>query len=109
MDHDQRQGSRKILKVSARLSVQGAGLLECRTLDVGPGGLSVSCSRNFPPGQRCTVSFVLPLKHGKLHPVSCLAQVVYGVISRADGFKLGLKFLDADSATAAALAEYAKA
>jgi hypothetical protein len=108
METDQRQSPRKLLKVSARLTVQGAGTIECRTLDVGPGGLSLSAPRNFPAGQRCTVGFVLPLKHGRQHPVTCLAQVAYGVISRADGFKLGLKFLDVDSATAAALAEYTK-
>ena len=108
METDQRQSPRKLLKVNARLAVQGAGTIECRTLDVGPGGVSLSAPRNFPAGQRCTVSFVLPLKHGKLHPVNCLAQVIYGVISRVDGFKLGLKFMEVDSATAGALVEYTK-
>lgn len=108
METDQRQSPRKLLKVNARLTVQGAGTIDCRTLDISPGGLSLSAPRNFPAGQRCTVSFVLPLKHGKLHPMTCLAQVAYGVISRVDGFKLGLKFLDVDSATAAALVEYTK-
>jgi hypothetical protein len=91
---DQRQSARKIVKVKARIAMEGQAPVLGRTSDVGSNGVSVGVQNPVQVGQAGQVGFDL-LVDGKLTPISARAKVIYCIFSGGE-FKVGFQFLNLD-------------
>jgi len=104
---DRRSSLRKLLRTSAFVAVSGHRF-SARTIDISRQGLSVHLERNLPLGTEVEVGFSL-MHNGHTTPLTVKARVVHGVLSGADGFKIGLMLARPSDATQALIDRFLKA
>jgi hypothetical protein len=106
MEVDKRQSARKVLRIKAILTVNGASRWTVRTMDIGKYGMCLNdIARPLVPGQEVHVAFEMAFS-GKVHNVSVSARVSHCMDTRTDGFKAGLQFIDLDPEVDALLGQY---
>jgi hypothetical protein len=101
---DQRNTSRKILKVKALLSVGGSEPQVARTLDVGADGVCLVLDAPLPAGTVADVYFEL-FHEGQLRPITARSKVQYCILSNA-GFKVGFQFVNLELSSMTILSKY---
>jgi hypothetical protein len=101
---EQRNTSRKILKVKALFNLEGVGTMAGRTLDVGTDGVCLLLDNPLKPGAGGTVQFEL-FHEGKATPVTARARVQYCILSNGQ-FKIGFQFVNVELVAMAALSKF---
>ncbi|WP_280154456.1 PilZ domain-containing protein [Piscinibacter sp. XHJ-5] len=86
--------ARKVLRATASVQLP-SGPRDVRTWDVGVDGMSLVSPKPIAPGTRCTVTLDLPGGG----PVSVAGKTVYCSLMGAEGFKVGLVFVNPDPQT----------
>ncbi len=94
-----RLAPRKILRRAATAGLPDGAAISVKTVDLGLDGVSLVASQPLTPGGKCTLTLDVPVQ-GKWYRLTLCARVVYCALSGADGFKLGVVFVEmsADSA-----------
>jgi len=95
---NRRTGRRSMLRGPATLNCAGVQV-PARCWDLGLDGMCLLTKRPVSPGTRGTLSIDLPIV-GVATTMTTEVKVIYSSYSGADGFKLGLVFIDLDSHTA---------
>lgn len=88
---------RKTLRCRAELQTARGSTIAVRTIDISTTGMSVVAQQALLAGASCNVGFALP-KNGALQSISTAAVVLYCSGDAGDGFRLGLRFTEADQA-----------
>jgi c-di-GMP-binding flagellar brake protein YcgR len=104
MIKDSRSFPRKSLRFPAQLQVDGGPALNCKTIDISLGGISLMVPSQLPPGLPCSFVFEARL-NGQIRKIAAKAKVVYAILSGTEGFRTGLSIVEIDSASNKALAE----
>ena len=104
MRSDQRNTTRKILKVKALLSINGNTPQVARTLDVGADGVCLVLDNPVAPGTVADVYFEI-FHDGKLQPITSRSKVLYCILSNA-GFKVGFQFINLELTSMTVLTKY---
>ncbi|HEY0065255.1 MAG TPA: PilZ domain-containing protein [Telluria sp.] len=104
MRSDQRNASRKILKVKALLNVDGMETQRVRTLDVGSDGVCLVTDNAIKVGAAATVHFEI-FHDGKLQPITARSKVQYCILSN-EGFKVGFQFVNVELQALATLSKF---
>jgi len=102
--NEQRTAARKVLKVKAKLTMDGMAPVPVRTMDIAAGGMSLAVAEPFKPGATCMLSFAL-FYEGKATPINVRSKVTYCILSGGE-FKLGLQFLNLDMGAMTTLAKF---
>lgn len=101
---EQRQSTRKVLKVKAMLALEGAATALVRTIDLGSDGMAVASPDPLPQGATGRISFSVFLD-GKPTPISARSRITYCIFSHGE-FKAGLQFLNLELGGMAAVAKF---
>ena len=101
---EQRKSERKVLRVRARVAMEGEAPVSGRTSDLGANGVSISLPDPLLVGQTGVVSFDL-LIDGKQVPISARAKALYCIFSSGE-FKVGFQFLNLELAAMTAVARF---
>lgn len=104
MKPEPRSFPRKVMRCQAIIVVPGNNPVRCRTLDISLGGLSMLVGEQLRVGQECTVGFEAPL-NGKMVRVMGQGKVVYSILAGADGFRIGMQFINIDAANSKTVAQ----
>ncbi|MDC8756279.1 PilZ domain-containing protein [Janthinobacterium fluminis] len=104
MSVEQRQPPRKILRTRAMLVMDGAAAVAAHTLDIGASGVAAVVDEALAVGHKGRIVFEM-LVDGKLQLVDGQVAANYCILSH-DGFKVGLQFVNLDSAMANAISRY---
>ncbi len=102
---EKRKDERKALRVPVQVTLANGQVMRTRTVDISLGGLCIASPQSLPPGLACQLLLVLPLKQGQHHRLNVAATVVYSVVARAEGVKVGLQLRGLDDAGRAAIAQ----
>lgn len=89
--NDRRSSSRKVIRVRARITVEGDEALDVETIDLSHGGVGVTSKRPLNLEQKCGVE----LGAGALElttPPVLQARVCYCARMSEGEYRLGLKF-----------------
>ena len=106
---NKRAAPRIPLRVPALLLVSGASAVEVQTVDVSTSGICLMAPLALDGGQRCEVSFKVPL-NGASSSVTVVAESVYSIHCGAEGFKIGMRFVQsAANASVASLHKFIEA
>jgi hypothetical protein len=105
MDSDQRHSTRKSLKASGTLITGRAPALEMRTINVARDGMAISSREPVIEGAQYRVHFDLPVD-GAPVGVDAGARVIFCVYAGQSEFKAGLRFIDLDPPSTAAIAGF---
>jgi hypothetical protein len=101
---EQRKSERKIVKVKALVKMEsGEGILG-RTFDLGQSGVGILLDMPMKNGAQARVSIGL-LVNGIVTPIHTQARVQYCIFSNGD-YRIGMQFLQLDTATATMLARF---
>jgi c-di-GMP-binding flagellar brake protein YcgR len=87
---ENRVAPRKILRVRARVVVQGGATLNGKTVDISASGICILVEGPVPVGHTCMIIFDAMVK-GAPKQVNATGKVVYSIFSR-DGFRTGFQF-----------------
>ncbi len=104
VDNEQRRAKRKVLKVKAKLVLEGAQPLMARTADVGADGVSLVLPNVLKTGTTCMVHFDI-FHDGKAATINARSRVQYCVLSNGE-FKVGFQFLHLELAALASLSKF---
>ena len=104
MHTEQRQTARKVLKIRATVTLEGAAPVQGRTGDINAGGVSVNLAGPMGIGQNVGLRFDL-FVDGQVVPIDTRARVQYCILSGND-FKVGFQFLNLDMAATTALSRF---
>jgi hypothetical protein len=102
--NEQRTSARKVLKVKAKLVVDGRAPVPARTADISSAGMSVTVAEPYPPGAMCLISFDL-FYDGKVTPINVRSKIAYCILS-GDEFKVGLNFQNVDLGAMTSLSKF---
>lgn len=105
MNSDQRHSTRKALKANGRLMLDASPPLEMRTINVASDGMAIASREPVVEGAHYQVLFEVPVD-GTACPVAAGAKVVFCVYAGQSEFKAGLRFVELDSRSTAAIADY---
>ena len=105
MDSDQRHSDRKALKAAGMLLLEPAPALEMRTINVARDGMAISSRQPVVEGAHYRVQFDIPLD-GAAFKVAAGARVIFCVYAGQSEFKSGLRFIDLDPPSTAAIAGF---
>ena len=105
MKADTRLTPRMALRVHATLTLTGAEPVAVQTLDVAPGGMCIGISHELAVGKSCLVNFDISMK-GKKRKVAAIASVIYSIRRESGGVKVGLQFVELNTAGAEAIADF---
>jgi len=106
VDLDKRLSERKVLRVKAILTMDGAVPMLVRTMDIGKYGM---CVINIPQALKTSLEVEVRFEvvfGGKIENVTITARVSYCVHSEEEGYRAGLQFLNPASPGAALIAQY---
>ena len=104
MLNEQRTSARKVLKVKAKLVIDGRAPVAARTNDIAASGMSITVTEPYPAGSVGLLSFDLFFE-GKNTPINVRSKVVYCILSSGE-FKVGLQFLNLDLGAMSTLAKF---
>jgi hypothetical protein len=90
---DPRASPRRRLVVPAQLVLPDPPAMAVRTLDVGAEGACVMAPAALRSNTVCELRFTLPVERAKPCGLALRARVVYVVLNRQNGFRVGLHFL----------------
>lgn len=105
MNSEQRTSERKALKATGHLTLDRSPPLEMRTINLARDGMAISAPERVIEGAHCLVDFDLIL-NGQAHQISVGARVIFCVYAGQSQFKAGLRFVDLDSPSSAAITNY---
>jgi hypothetical protein len=88
---DRRVKSRSVLRVQARICVDGDEPLDAHTIDLSCTGLAITSTRPLNVDQECTVELGVSVPE-IAQPPALRASVRYCAQLRDDQFRIGLKF-----------------
>jgi hypothetical protein len=105
MSKDQRQSERKVLRVRARLTLDGAEPVWIQTADIGKFGMGLArIPASLPANAQGLVQFEVTL-NGKIQNVGMRVRIAYCIPVDTE-FKAGVQFLDLQSPGALLIAQY---
>ena len=83
----------------ARVLLEDATVLECRTLNISELGFNLLCGRALSGGTTLNVALAVPepKDRSRIRPVTLTARVVFHVAA-GDQFKVGMQFVRVDEA-----------
>lgn len=100
MSIDNRQYQRKVFRTTVKVALSQDQVYEGKSVNLSVDGICVVIkSRNLPSGQMCRISFDVWVQ-GKTRTVTVQGKVVYSICS-AEGFKLGMHFVQIDAGSVA--------
>lgn len=101
---EQRQSTRKILKVKALAAMEGHAPMLVRTVDISANGVSISVPEPMQTGKTGQISFDL-LVEGKTVSIAARVKAMYCIFSSGE-FKVGFQFLNLDLNAMSQLARF---
>ena len=104
MFNEQRTSARKVLKVKAKLVIDGGAPMVVRTNDIAASGMSLTVAEPCRTGATGLVSFDL-FYEGKVSSINVRSKVAYCILS-GNEFKLGVSFLNLDLGAMTTLAKF---
>ncbi len=104
MYNEQRASARKVLKVKAKLVIDGGVAVTVRTNDIAANGMSLTVPEPCRPGTTGLISFDL-FYEGKVSAIHVRSKVAYCILS-GNEFKLGVSFLNLDLGAMTTLAKF---
>lgn len=105
MTSEQRHSTRKALKANGRLLLDALPPLEVRTINVASDGMAIASREPVVEGAHYRVHFDVTVD-GTAYQVAAGAKVVFCVYAGQSEFKAGLRFIDLDPRSTAAIAGY---
>ena len=102
---EQRHSLRKALKATGRLMLDRSPPLEMRTINVARDGMAISSREPVVEGAHYRVHFDL-MVDGTIRQVAAGARVIFCVYAGQSEFKAGLRFIDLDPPSTAAIAGF---
>lgn len=105
MNSEQRHSLRKALKSTGRLVLDCAPPLEMRTINVARDGMAISSREPVIEGAHYRVDFDIMVDGTACH-VMAGARVIFCVYAGQSEFKAGLRFIDLDPLSTAAIAGF---
>ena len=102
---EQRHSLRKALKATGHLMLDRAPALEMRTINVARDGMAISSREPVVEGAHYRVHFDLVVD-GTVRRVAAGARVIFCVYAGQSEFKAGLRFIDLDPPSTAAIAGF---
>ena len=102
--NEQRVTKRKVLKVRALWTAEGAGTVMARTLDVGGEGVCLLLALAVKPGSTGMVRFDI-FHDGKVTAISARSRVQYCILSHG-AYKTGFQFVQVELSAMAALSRF---
>lgn len=105
MDSDQRHSNRKALKASGKLVPDRAEPVDMRTINVARDGMAITAREPVVEGAHYRVLFDIPVD-GEPYKVAAGARVIFCVYAGQSEFKAGLRFIDLDPPSTAAIAGF---
>lgn len=105
MDSDQRHSTRKALKANGKLLPDQAPPLEMRTINVARDGMAIASREPVVEGALYKVHFDVVVD-GRAYKIAAGAKVIFCVYAGQSEFKSGLRFVDLDPPSTAAIAGY---
>jgi PilZ domain len=88
---DRRRGVRKVLRVQARVILEGEGSIDARTIDLSHSGVSITSPRQLNVGQECIVELGVSVPE-IANPPPLRAGVRYCARLREGEFRIGMQF-----------------
>lgn len=104
MFNEQRQSTRKILKVKALVTVDGGETLVARTIDIGGDGMCVAVPQRIVQGTIAMIRFEL-FHDGKSTSISIKSRAQYAILS-SDEFKIGFQFVNLELSAMASISRF---
>ena len=105
MGSEQRHSTRKALKATGQLLLGRSPPLEMRTINVARDGMAIASREPVVEGAHYQVQFDL-MVDGTAYQVAAGAKVVFCVYAGQSEFKAGLRFIDLDPPSTAAIAGF---
>lgn len=105
MSSEQRHSTRKALRAIGQLRPDRSAPMEMQTINVARDGMAISASKPVVEGEHYRVNFDIPL-NGRAFQVEAGARVIFCVYAGHSEFKAGLRFIDLDPPSTAAIAGY---
>jgi hypothetical protein len=99
-----RRSNRKVLKVKANLTMEGAASVACRTVDVAGDGVCLVVADSVGNGAIGMVRFEL-FHAGKVTEVNARARVQYCILTGGE-YKVGFQFVNVGLSAMAALSRF---
>ncbi len=93
---------RVALDCAVTLTVAGQSKLNCHSIDLSPGGISLLTVNQLRLAQYCALSFELALPDGP-RLVEAMGQVIYCERAPERGFRSGVQFLHIEPSSMAAI------
>lgn len=104
VQNEQRTSKRKILKVKALLTMEGAETVMARTIDVGGDGVCLYVPNALKAGAIGMVRFEI-FHDGKATSISARSRVQYCILSNGE-YKIGFQFVNLELSAMASLAKF---
>lgn len=104
VQNEQRTSKRKILKVKALLTMEGAQTVIGRTIDVGAEGVCLFVPGALKAGAIGVVRFEI-FHEGKATSFSARSRVQYCILSNGE-YKIGFQFVNLELSAMASLAKF---
>ena len=105
MDSEQRHSTRKALKAHGKLLLDSSPPLEMRTINVASDGMAIASREPVVEGAHYRVHFDVTVD-GTAHQVAAGAKVIFCVYAGQSEFKAGLRFVELDQRSTAAIADF---
>jgi PilZ domain len=88
---DRREKAREVIRVEARICLDGESPLDVHTIDLSAHGLAINSTRPLNVGQECTVELGITVPE-IAQPAKLRASVRYCARLREDKYRIGMKF-----------------
>ena len=102
MNSEQRHSTRKALKANGRLLLDASPPLEMRTINVASDGMAIASREPVVEGAHYRVQFDVTVD-GTAYQIAAGAKVVFCVYAGQSEFKAGLRFVELDQRSTAAI------
>ncbi|NML15796.1 PilZ domain-containing protein [Azohydromonas caseinilytica] len=104
---DRRQVDRKAFRSLGLLRLPSRQVLEVRTVDISVGGMGVVAPWNLQRDLCCDIRLRAPVMSAGMDFLVLRCRVAHSILSgKADGFMIGLEFLDPPAAVLDVVRQY---